>query len=79
MNAVDPVDIDVNQHSKNYSEQELDHEEGISMICSIFQAFPGLFYTDSETGYGKYQSIFIIKSEFSGTIPIAVIFSVKRS
>ena len=74
MNAVDPVDIDMNQHSENYGQQELDYEEGISMVCSTIQAFPGLFYTDGKTGYGKYQSIFIIKSEFGCAVPIAVIF-----
>ncbi len=74
MNTIDPVDVDMNQHAENHGQQELDHEERISMIRSIFQAFPGSFHTDGKTGYGKYQSIFVIKSEFSGTIPIAVIF-----
>ena len=75
MDAINPVDVDMNQHSENHGRYELEHKEGITVIFSILQAFAGPFQADGKTGYGKYQSIFIIKSEFSGTIPItAIIF-----
>ena len=73
MDAINPVDVDMNQHSENHGRYELEHKEGITVIFSILQAFAGPFQADGKTGYGKYQSIFIIKSEFGGTIPIAAI------